>query len=211
MEHSLTERRFNPTRFLGYFDNPCANPHTAISCHFDLQMDKEIVEAVAGQIVRIICRLCGESDPLTSILWFQQHRRVECSSRIRMSRPSPRIACLEIFDSRTLHDSGKLECVAFGRHGVCSATTQLIIHEEDIAGEEPHFSEPLTAIPPQAAEGAASLLECRVEGFPAPHVTFLHNKRVIQEDANYQISTSLSYGSSHPINPPHFQTFSICG
>ncbi|KAI1730752.1 hypothetical protein Ddc_03469 [Ditylenchus destructor] len=190
-----------------------------------IAMEQKTVEAMAGQVVTIRCvinvderkRVCLQR-PL-KLIWYNRRRQIPTISktgRIRITTVGgdaensiPSISMVEIFDCDSFKDSGDIVCVAVGDcvvGSVQAATARLVIHEDDIAGEEPFFTDSLSLCGTSdnsyslqqktVSEGEPLFIKCRVTGHPQPYVKFFisgSDKRLIPIDAfdkNYKISNN---------------------
>uniref|UniRef100_A0A915EIN6 Ig-like domain-containing protein n=1 Tax=Ditylenchus dipsaci TaxID=166011 RepID=A0A915EIN6_9BILA len=183
--------------------------------HLTIAMEKLIVEVSAGQMVTIRCAIRNagcevevtDSKSPLQLIWYNRRRQIPTTSktgRIRLST-NQTSSKLEIFDCDAYKDSGDIVCVAVGEcvlGGVQAATTRLIVHEDDIAGEEPLFVRPLSIFNPSnissyslhcktIAQGDSLLLKCRVSGLPQPYLKFFvsfGNKPMEVVDSSHEIS-----------------------
>ncbi|KAI1711153.1 hypothetical protein DdX_10407 [Ditylenchus destructor] len=190
-----------------------------------IAMEQKTVEAMAGQVVTIRCvinvdekkRVCLQR-PL-KLIWYNRRRQIPTISktgRIRITTVGgddensiPSTSIVEIFDCDSFKDSGDIVCVAVGDcviGSVQAATARLVIHEDDIAGEEPFFTDSLSLCGASensyslqqrtVSEGEPLFLKCRVIGHPQPYMKFFisgSDKRLIPIDAfdkNYKISNN---------------------
>ena len=62
---------------------------------------------------------------------------------------------------------------------------------EDVAGEEPYFTEPLSTSNNKPKEGTAFYLEYKCIGYPIPYVAFFHNRTKIGHDERRRICESV--------------------
>ncbi|KAE9551795.1 hypothetical protein FO519_004999 [Halicephalobus sp. NKZ332] len=76
-------------------------------------------------------------------------------------------------------DGGEIVCVAVNDFEIVFDSGILEIEEEDIAGEEPYFIEPLGMA--RVRCGMTVQLRCRVSGYPQPYVTFFKDNQIIND------------------------------
>uniref|UniRef100_A0A7E4VRQ9 Ig-like domain-containing protein n=1 Tax=Panagrellus redivivus TaxID=6233 RepID=A0A7E4VRQ9_PANRE len=156
----------------------------------DVHMQRQRIEARCGQTVQIRCKIISESVDTVDILWYNRHRQLNNGGRIRLRRERED-AWLEIFDCNAADDAGEIVCVAVSDCDVVADAAVLVVHEEDIAGEEPFFVEPLSLLHQKGSRvrpGSTIHLRCRIMGYPQPYVNFFRNNHLIENmDGKYAI------------------------
>ncbi|MFH4975735.1 hypothetical protein AB6A40_002444 [Gnathostoma spinigerum] len=151
----------------------CSGSATDLSLH----MVKHWIEARTGDLVVINCDILCEDSTL-KVKWYLGEKQVTSVGRFRITSSVGRHS-LEIFDCEAF-DSGEVICLAVASSGVCSDVAILNVHEEDIAGEEPSFIEPLTY---EQTSNNELILRCVVAGFPMPYVVFHQKNQRIHLDS----------------------------
>lgn len=135
------------------------------------------IRAHTGEFITITCVV--HSDDLDmDVKWYMGDKIISNGGRYRTVRRGFEY-CLEVFDCE-LTDEGDVVCVVVNNTNISSDTTFLTVYEQDIAGEEPEFIEPLTF---EEKDGTVTL-KCSVIGYPIPYVTFHRKNRQISADCN---------------------------
>uniref|UniRef100_A0AC34FWX7 Ig-like domain-containing protein n=1 Tax=Panagrolaimus sp. ES5 TaxID=591445 RepID=A0AC34FWX7_9BILA len=148
-----------------------------------IQMHRTKIEAISGQFVKIKAKIIAENLDNVEILWYNKNREIQNDGRYRIKRERDE-SCLEIFDCNRSEDWGEIVCVAINDSDIVTDATLLLIHEEDVAGEEPFFVEPLSLLCHKGSyisEGATIILKCRVIGYPQPYINFYRDNRLIND------------------------------
>uniref|UniRef100_A0AC35FTV6 Ig-like domain-containing protein n=1 Tax=Panagrolaimus sp. PS1159 TaxID=55785 RepID=A0AC35FTV6_9BILA len=155
-------------------------------CPLTIQMQKQKIEAITGQFIKIKAKIICENLETIEILWYNQKQKIENGGRYRIKRERDE-TWLEIYDCNKFEDWGEIVCVGINDSDIVTDATILHIHEEDVAGEEPFFVEPLTLLCHKGSyisEGATIILKCRVIGYPQPYINFYCDNRLITDKSD---------------------------
>ncbi|VDN60522.1 unnamed protein product [Dracunculus medinensis] len=115
----------------------------------------------------IILKLHISTETNTQITWFIDDKELLNGNRYRIYYEGS-LHKLEIFDCE-LEDHGEIRCKGVNtKYGTMTVSMELKISEDDIAGEEPFFTQQLTY---EELEECVTLY-CTADGYPIPYVTF---------------------------------------
>lgn len=145
------------------------------STELSIRISHREIHVHTGELITI-SSVVHSDDSEVDVKWYNGEKEISNSGRYRLSRKGWQFQ-LQIFDCDVI-DQGEITCLAINSISVASDVALLHIHEEDIAGEEPMFIEPLVF----EQNGMSITLKCSVIGYPIPYVTFHRRNRRIPSD-----------------------------
>ncbi|TKR93520.1 hypothetical protein L596_007958 [Steinernema carpocapsae] len=149
-----------------------------------IQLERRLIKARNGELVRIMARAEIDDGHQVELVWYNGRGELKSGGRILITRRGP-TSLLEMFDC-VPEDSGQLVCMAIGPVSIASDVAYLDVNDEDLAGDEPLFVDPLhTSL--RVRNGTTVSFKCRVSGFPEPHVSFHFNNHPITVGRRFQI------------------------
>ncbi|KAK0425175.1 hypothetical protein QR680_009072 [Steinernema hermaphroditum] len=148
-----------------------------------IHIERRLISARNGERVRILARVEIEDEDQVELVWYNGRGELKSGGRTLISRRAT-ASVLEIFDV-VPEDSSQLVCMAIGPISLASDVAYLEVSDEDVAGEEPLFVDPLHAS--RLRNGTTVTLKCRVTGHPEPHVSFHINNNLVVVGRRHQI------------------------
>ncbi|UMM35968.1 hypothetical protein L5515_008342 [Caenorhabditis briggsae] len=122
--------------------------------------------AQAGQQIMLTCRISSRSG--STIAWFNGDERIESAGRFELSsdkKSNHKLVCHAV----QYNDAGKYRCVVTNKYGYAESECNVTV--EDITKFiAPSFSSTLSDS--TAILGHNITLECKVEGFPTPEISW---------------------------------------
>ncbi|EFP11257.1 CRE-TTN-1 protein [Caenorhabditis remanei] len=122
--------------------------------------------AQAGQQIMLTCRISSRSE--STIAWFKDDERIESAGRYELSsdkKSNHKLVCHAVQSQ----DAGKYRCVVTNKYGYAESECSVTV--EDVTKFiAPSFSSTLSDS--TAMIGHNFTLECKVEGFPTPEISW---------------------------------------
>nr|CAD7197525.1 unnamed protein product [Timema douglasi] len=134
---------------------------------------KEPQEVVEGEPLLLQCPIVGTPEPI--IRWWKDGHALEINEDQDMILSDDK-KILEL-SSTEKYDEGVYMCMGNNPAGSQTKLFNVTVLEPPVITQE-HFIEEV-----KVREGASTELTCRVRGFPAPEVTWLHNGRIVDHGA----------------------------
>nr|CAD7569690.1 unnamed protein product [Timema californicum] len=134
---------------------------------------KEPQEVVEGEPLLLQCPIVGTPEPI--IRWWKDGHALEINEDQDMILSDDK-KILEL-SSTEKYDEGVYMCMGNNPAGSQTKLFNVTVLEPPVITQE-HFIEEV-----KVREGASTELTCRVGGFPAPEVTWLHNGRIVDHGA----------------------------
>ncbi|CAI2354591.1 unnamed protein product [Caenorhabditis sp. 36 PRJEB53466] len=148
--------------------------------------------AQAGQQIALTCRISSRSE--STVSWFKDDERIESTGRYELSsdkKSNHRLVCHAV----QAQDSGKYRCVVTNKYGF--AESECLVTVEDVTKfVPPSFASTLSDS--TAILGHNLSLECKVEGFPAPEISWTKDgervsttrrvRQVLEDDGTCRLS-----------------------
>ncbi|VDK18820.1 unnamed protein product [Anisakis simplex] len=158
-------------------EQSCEEEASDLTTELSVRIVHREIHVRTGELVTITSSIHSEEAEV-DVKWYNGEKEISNSGRYRLSGKGSQYY-LEIFDC-DVADRGEISCLAISSTSVASDSVQLFIHEEDMAGEEPMFIEPLTF----EQNGMSITLRCSVIGYPIPYLTFHRRNRRIPSDTH---------------------------
>nr|CAD7402180.1 unnamed protein product [Timema poppensis] len=146
---------------------------------------KEPQEVVEGEPLLLQCPIVGTPEPI--IRWWKDGHALEINEDQDMILSDDK-KILEL-SSTEKYDEGVYMCMGNNPAGSQTKLFNVTVLEPPVITQE-HFIEEV-----KVREGASTELTCRVGGFPAPEVTWLHNGRIVDHGASL-VDTNTVAGTS---------------
>lgn len=143
-----------------------------------------------GNSVIIECRVVGEPKP--SVQWFRSGKELKEGGRLSMTLEVDEVlyfmARLQI-TGVAIEDAGEYKAVANNANGTCQATINLNFDTSSDKPKIPDGKAPrFPKKPTIRQEGEVLIMECILEGNPAPEITWFQGQKVISDTNRVRMS-----------------------
>ncbi|XP_021370304.1 hemicentin-1-like isoform X2 [Mizuhopecten yessoensis] len=182
----------------GDYQCVATSPVGTTNCHTTLTVKKiptvveplnKAYEPVEGdQNVRLVCKLDGT--PAPEITWLRDGKKVTPGDNVAMEWDPDTGSAALVFKQPTCEDSGDYQCVATSPVGTTNSHTTLTVKKI------PTVVEPLNKAS-EPVEGDQNVrLVCKLDGTPAPEVTWLRNGKKVTPGDNVAMAWDPDTGSA---------------